>query len=665
MTWQSPSAIGSIFFGFSSDVPEFFATELGYHRGSNTDLTYSDYLYAMSAQAREGGGGKAFKSWPSTTSNAAVGDAEIFSPVGGGDYQPAQISNHQQQHEKPKNGHCCPIVDKLSRLIAATTMTEDQLNNARRGFSTGKKGATVTISAGDGGGAGAVEMGTGVTAAKSVVEDGDMNMDGNMDEERKTGENELGRYTYQIGTPITPNISSASAMEAGESGDRRLFYSAEYERRHFDFGATVGGVDAADGGAGAGAGLGKISGGFGLHEDTMRAGNAAGAGAGAGGRLSSTGHIIEDGTRKGTPGTLTGSPDTPQTDTSGVVPVEDPELSDDGRNISRNSITTFPDYPDMVIEKLPLPEFWRTELRRASWTLWRAAIVRIRDMTLLGTIVIYSTLIPAGGLAFTFYKLPTNEAGFQAMCGFLTVAPFGLILLTNMWFFNDIKDRAVFIYERVQRFHHALYFPPANLALDVLLCRLIPMVISCALMYDLVKLSDRDESKEGFFCTMMILAVVLSLMSRVLAVVMINVHQDHPQTMAAISTASIYCLTIMYCGFLMRLDLLVDWKWVFRDFSPFYWVSSVWKDCVSLHDFVHSYVRGGMVAERGTQRETNELQEMLKLCGQRKDFRAFALCFMLPPPHTQLSLSGYQQPPPPPPPLSSGYQPPPDYSLLV
>jgi hypothetical protein len=203
--------------------------------------------------------------------------------------------------------------------------------------------------------------------------------------------------------------------------------------------------------------------------------------------------------------------------------------------------------------------------------LWRASMTRIRDVDQVSTIWIQGGIITGCGLLFTFYGQELDINGFQDRCAFLSVAPFGTIVLSNLWYTSDHYDRLQYIYERRKHYNHTIIFPIANLLADVIILRIFPSVIACIIVYDGVGLNPKWSSKFNYVYTMLLMMITASLFSRLSTCINLNYAGKEGRTKSAITFASLMCVMVMYAGFLLNLSTLPESKEFVRNWSIYYW----------------------------------------------------------------------------------------------
>lgn len=210
--------------------------------------------------------------------------------------------------------------------------------------------------------------------------------------------------------------------------------------------------------------------------------------------------------------------------------------------------------------------------RQIWWLLWRAFAVRIRNLDLLLNTWFLGGVMVGLAVSFTFYNVKNDMNGFQNRCAFLSVYPFGVVLVCNMWFDSDVKDWKVFCYERKRSAYVPLLFPCANIIADIITLRIIPAIMATAIMYDLVGLNDDTDVRKTFYLTFILMIVTGTMLARFFCFLMTSLIYNMAPIKAALQSAAVYCLLILYAGFLLNLDTLPPSKYFVRDWSFFYWV---------------------------------------------------------------------------------------------
>ena len=150
-----------------------------------------------------------------------------------------------------------------------------------------------------------------------------------------------------------------------------------------------------------------------------------------------------------------------------------------------------------------------TLMKEFIWCLWRACIVRCRDVKNVLSIWCISGVMVAIGLLLCYAgTLTYSIGGIYHRIILLSFTPFLNILVGCMWNLDDCKDRAVFSYERVRGYYGFLmFFPLCTIIADILVYRLIPPLIITLLMYPMVGLS-LDASKMYIFCKLVMLLCI-------------------------------------------------------------------------------------------------------------------------------------------------------------
>jgi ABC-type multidrug transport system ATPase subunit len=208
------------------------------------------------------------------------------------------------------------------------------------------------------------------------------------------------------------------------------------------------------------------------------------------------------------------------------------------------------------------------------YCLIRAYRTRIRDYKQLIILNGFSGIIASGGLLFTFYNQKNDLYGFQNVSAFLSIAPYGVILLGNLWYHSDYMDRKLFIYERTKKYlNHTFIFPISTVIADILVMRILPVLISTAAVYDGVGLNSKISSRINYLVTMICLMVTTAYFSRCVAIWFIFWFDLEGKAMAMTLLTGVLCLWTLYAGFVLNLDSLPSTKYFARDFSIFYWVS--------------------------------------------------------------------------------------------
>ena len=150
-----------------------------------------------------------------------------------------------------------------------------------------------------------------------------------------------------------------------------------------------------------------------------------------------------------------------------------------------------------------------TLMKECSWCLWRACIVRCRDVKNVLSIWCLSGVLVAVGLLLCYAgTLTPTVSGIYHRIILLSFTPFLVVLVGCMWNLDDCKDRAVFSYERVRGYYRwNLFFPLCTIIADILVYRLVPPLIITALMYPLVGLS-LSATKMYVFCRLVMLLCI-------------------------------------------------------------------------------------------------------------------------------------------------------------
>lgn len=207
--------------------------------------------------------------------------------------------------------------------------------------------------------------------------------------------------------------------------------------------------------------------------------------------------------------------------------------------------------------------------------LWRAGLIRFRDYDQWLNIWVQGGVVTGFGLLFTFYGQELDVNGFQDRCAFLSVAPFGVILLSNLWYHSDYQDRLIYIYERRKRYNHTIVFPIVNIIADVCIVRLFPVFIACIIVYNGVHLNPKWSSKVNFVYTMVLMMIAGSILSRLTTCLNLNLSAKNCLAKCCMTFGSVMAIMVLYAGFLLNLSTLPDSKTFVRNWSIFYWVSDV------------------------------------------------------------------------------------------
>lgn len=207
------------------------------------------------------------------------------------------------------------------------------------------------------------------------------------------------------------------------------------------------------------------------------------------------------------------------------------------------------------------------------YCLIRALRTRFRDYRQLIILNGFSGIIASGGLLFTFYDQKNDLYGFQNVQAFLSICPYGVILLGNIWYHSDYMDRKLFMYERTKKYlNHTFIFPISTVIADILVMRILPVFISTSLVYDSVGLNPLMSSRINYLVTMIFLMVATSYFSRCVAIWFIFWFDLDGKAIAMTFVTGVLCLWTLYAGFVLNLDSIPSTKYFARDFSLFYWV---------------------------------------------------------------------------------------------
>lgn len=195
------------------------------------------------------------------------------------------------------------------------------------------------------------------------------------------------------------------------------------------------------------------------------------------------------------------------------------------------------------------------------------------------------------GMMVTFWNMGYDEMGFQNRCAMMTVYPFGIIILANMMFDQDMIDRNVIAWDR----HRGLpYFPPvaffSSALADLFIVKIMPPVITTIFTYYPCNLNRNWYSFGSFFSAWMALHFVGGCISRFFVTFVAHSSKVAP-TQIALSYIATQCCMVLYAGFILNLGSLPSSKFFIRDFSIYYWVCNIkLHSCIIVLITMHYYV---------------------------------------------------------------------------
>ena len=104
-------------------------------------------------------------------------------------------------------------------------------------------------------------------------------------------------------------------------------------------------------------------------------------------------------------------------------------------------------------------------------------------------IIILLTLSTTTYTFIYLYIRQTVTDCFDDQCALLTVLPFSMVLLSNLWNTDDYNDRRIFAYEREKGYYlFPLLSPLTTLLADIIVYKLVPPILVAVFLYPLVGL---------------------------------------------------------------------------------------------------------------------------------------------------------------------------------
>lgn len=219
-----------------------------------------------------------------------------------------------------------------------------------------------------------------------------------------------------------------------------------------------------------------------------------------------------------------------------------------------------------------------TFLRQFFLCLWRAFLVRTRNGNqLVGMLFLSGVLMPAG-LLVVFLGLTTGPSSLANRCMLLTILPFSLVLLGAIWNEDDLKDRAVFSFERLRNYYSPFYFPLTSFIADIAVFRIFPCVVSTVVLYPILGLRAELDGFLIFLYALCMISIAGAGLCKCVFNVM-AIRSDFLAPKASVVSVFILSLQLLYSGLFLDLAPLSSETTTTQPFlrrlSILHWVSFV------------------------------------------------------------------------------------------
>lgn len=145
--------------------------------------------------------------------------------------------------------------------------------------------------------------------------------------------------------------------------------------------------------------------------------------------------------------------------------------------------------------------------------LWRAFVVRWRDLAIIMATWSYTTLLLVSSflLAFSFSEEKRSRERFLTMFPYLTT------LLLNLWNDQCHRDRNIFTFERKRGYFRRPWMSLlSSLIADVIIYHIFPPLIACCMLYGPVGLKPTGAAFYTFTKTVLVVCMVAACLARAL-----------------------------------------------------------------------------------------------------------------------------------------------------
>ena len=106
------------------------------------------------------------------------------------------------------------------------------------------------------------------------------------------------------------------------------------------------------------------------------------------------------------------------------------------------------------------------------------------------------------------YLITTSSYSLDDKCALLTVLPFSMVLLSNLWNEDEYNDRRIFAYERDRGyFASPILSPLTSLIADIILYKLLPPICAALTLYPVLGLRSQLTVWMDFLTVMCLVQV--------------------------------------------------------------------------------------------------------------------------------------------------------------